>query len=316
MRILALIAVLALAFSLAGCGGAVAVPPTGESAPASGFAAANPPDAPPQRAFHFSVDDVISVFVDLHFLQEDYQSIFNQPTLAFLKRMHDEYGMVSTLYCFYESYDGGFDLSQCTARYAEEFAQNASWLRVGFHARKPEGFFSDSSPQQAAQDYRDMMAALKRICGEAAIDPVARLHWWDASEPQLGAMAAEGLRGLLAGRRPSDGNYHLPPEKVETLFAQDFLPGPQGLFYTPTDLWLEDEKDLDATLAALAAPDAPGLASGLVVAFTHEYAMGDAAMHEKIEQCAQFAMDNQLAFAFPLEFWSESGPAAQGQPAN
>lgn len=255
-------------------------------------------------AFHFSVDDVISVFVDLHFNQDEYDSLFDQPTLAFLRDMHDEYGMVTTLYCFYESYDGGFDLSQCTDRYSDEFAQNADWLRVAFHARAPEDFFSEISVAETARDYRDTTKALAHVCGAGSIDPVARLHWWDADEAQLAALADEGLRGVLAGRRATDGNYHLPEKDVETLFTEDFLPGPDGLFYTPTDLWLEDEADLDESLAALLAPDAR---SGLVVAFTHEYAMGDPDMHAMIEQCAQTAVENGWGFAFPLDFYTEKG---------
>lgn len=301
------------ALLLAGCAGAAgpsSAPQSGAvpaSVPAPSAESAPQPLADYDTAFHFSVDDVISVFVDLHFNRDEYDSMFDQPTLAFLRDMHDEYGMVTTLYCFYESYDGGFDLSQCTDRYASEFAQNASWLRVAFHARAPEDFFSDISVAKTARDYRDMNKALARICGAGSIDPVARLHWWDAGEAQLAALADEGLRGVLAGRRATDGNYHLPEKDVEALFEQDFLPGPDGLFYTPTDLWLEDEADLDDSLAALLEPGAPGAKSGMVVAFTHEYAMGDPDMHAMIEQCAQTAVENGWGFAFPLDFYTERG---------
>lgn len=83
--------------------------------------------------FHFSLDDVFDIFYDLTVHENEYKSIFDNTTLAWLKEIHDEYGVVISCYCYYE--DNGFTLDSCTKKFIDEFSENAEWLRFGFHAR-------------------------------------------------------------------------------------------------------------------------------------------------------------------------------------
>lgn len=266
---------------------------------------------PMARAMHFSIDDVVAVFVDLTENASTYTSIFDNPMLAFLQTMHKKYGMVTSLYCFYESYDGGFDLSMATTRFAAEFAQNANWLRVGFHARGDATRYASLPPRQAALDQAAALDALAAICGRASIDRMIRLHYYDATAETVAALAegSMGIQGLLASNNPADVNYSLPQEQKDQLYRQDLYTDESGLLYTPTDLWLDEVEDAAPALAALCAADAPGMRSGLLTVFTHEWAMGDAKTMDKIEQCAIIAAENGCGFAFPLDFY-----AAQGLP--
>ena len=81
--------------------------------------------------FHLSFDDVITVFEDLN--KEQYSSIFDNAELAWMKQLHDKYGVVISCYVFFE--DNEFSLAECTGRYRDEFQSNSDWLRFGFHSR-------------------------------------------------------------------------------------------------------------------------------------------------------------------------------------
>ena len=322
-----------LAVSLAGCaaqsstggtqsGGALPADSAGLAANAASVpkeastpaGAATPESAlarPMARAMHFSIDDVVAVFVDLTENANTYASIFDNPMLAFLRTMHTKYGMVTSLYCFYESYDGGFDLSMATTRFAAEFAQNANWLRVGFHARGDATRYASLPPRQAALDEAATLDALAAICGRTSIDRMIRLHYYDATAETVAALAEGpvGIQGLLVSSNPADVNYSLPQEQKNQLYRQDWYTDKNGLLYTPTDLWLDEVEDAAPALAALYAANAPGMGSGLLTVFTHEWAMGDTKTMDKIEQCAILAAENGCGFAFPLDFY-----AAQGLP--
>ncbi len=53
---------------------------------------------PGARTVHFSVDDTIWLFENLS--RFGYGSIFEQPTLAFFKDLHDRFGLRVSFYCF------------------------------------------------------------------------------------------------------------------------------------------------------------------------------------------------------------------------
>lgn len=261
----------------------------------------------PEKAMHFSIDDVIALFVDLEMNKDTYTSIFQNQTLAFLREMHTKYGMVTSLYCFYESYDGGFDLSLVTPKFAREFEENSAWLRVGFHARNEPARYGEKSPQEAADDQEKTIAALINICGEKSIDSVVRLHYYSANKEAVQALAKgrHGIKGLLAAGKPEDASYSLPAKEQQQLFEDDFLKTEDGVFYTPTDLWLDEIKDVEPVLASLQKEGEAKMRSGLFTVFTHEWAMHDEAILQNIQRCAQFALENGYGFYFAEDFLEE-----------
>lgn len=50
---------------------------------------------------HLSVDDCNTLLEDLTKNEETYKSIFDQRHLGFLKKLHDDYGIVVSLYFFF-----------------------------------------------------------------------------------------------------------------------------------------------------------------------------------------------------------------------
>lgn len=76
-----------------------------------------------KRYLHFSLDDVHECLERLSDTRKE--SIFEDSTLAILKKWHDKYGIVVTLYC-----QGDFSIN---SKYARELIKNSSWLKFGYH---------------------------------------------------------------------------------------------------------------------------------------------------------------------------------------
>ena len=67
--------------------------------------------------------------------KDKYESMFEDPYLGLLKSIHDKHGSKFHLNIYYETpRHGGFNLSQMTDKYKDEFKANSDWLRLSFHA--------------------------------------------------------------------------------------------------------------------------------------------------------------------------------------
>ena len=84
------------------------------------------------RKFCFTVDDNIRFLKELN--GQQYPSIFSHPYLAMYRRLHEKYGLKVQLNLFYEA--DGFDLSQMTDKYRDEWLENSDWLKLSFHSRR------------------------------------------------------------------------------------------------------------------------------------------------------------------------------------
>lgn len=97
---------------------------------------------------HYSFDDVLWVFKDLTEHEKEYNTIFENSLLLWMREMHLKYGVAFDLYVFYNAwYD--FTLSDATDKYASEFKENAEWLKVGFHGF---GFISNGTDREYGGD--------------------------------------------------------------------------------------------------------------------------------------------------------------------
>ena len=81
---------------------------------------------------HFSIDDVNPVFKDLTLNKDKYNNIFDHDFFGFLKELNEKYGTKVTLYCFYSL--NGFNISDCTDKFKNDFAENSKWLKIGYHS--------------------------------------------------------------------------------------------------------------------------------------------------------------------------------------
>ena len=120
---------------------------------------------------HFSVDDTIEIFCYL--TENDCNSIFDNPTLNYFKKLNEEHNFIVSFYCFYEKDE--FNLSMCPDKYKKEFEENARWLKFGFHGLNTISNYKDTDAQIFREELIKTVDALKNIVSESAITYDVRL---------------------------------------------------------------------------------------------------------------------------------------------
>ena len=212
---------------------------------------------------HFSLDDTINIFKELS--HASYESAFQQETLRQLRRLHDSYGAVFSLYCYYS--DGSsFDLSQMDERYADEFSRNSSWLRFSFHAYSPNDD-ENSSAEQEVKMYELTMGELRRITG-GALDTYARFHRFRGSQNVINILSRHSdypLEGLYTADdlRESYG-LSLAEQVLVRKCGRCLI---RGVIYQRTDLRIE--RGNSSSLDVLFLTNRGGCEA--IEIFTHEW---------------------------------------------
>ncbi len=175
--------------------------------------------------YRVSIDDNIWFLRDI--ARKRYDSIFDNPFMAFWREMHRKYGAKVHFNIYYET--EGFDLSQMPDRYKDEWRRNADWIRLSFHARAndPDRPYLEAPAEQVIRDYRRVTAEILRFAGKEVLGPVTTIHWGEATREACQALRKEGIR-VLAGYFEFDPrgrprvSYYLPEERVRYLSGRDY----------------------------------------------------------------------------------------------
>lgn len=130
--------------------------------------------------YRLSLDDNIWFLKDLSVNSGKYKSIFENPYLGLLKEVHDTYGTKIHINIFYQT--DGFNLSQLTTAYKNEWRQNAGWLRLSFHALQemPDRPYLNAGYEEVKKDCEKVQHEIRRFAGEELMSPVTTLHWGEA----------------------------------------------------------------------------------------------------------------------------------------
>jgi hypothetical protein len=184
--------------------------------------------------YRLSLDDNILFLKDISENSNRYKSIFDNSYLGFLKQVHDKYGTKIHLNIYYET--DGFNLSQLTDKYKEEWKANSGWLRLSFHAyaNDPDKPYLNASYEKVRSDCEKVNNEIRRFAGEEVNGPVTTLHWGEAT--------VEGCRGLRdAGYKclPCDFNVdnNLPP-------CSFYLDVDQRRHINKRLIWKDNKEDL------------------------------------------------------------------------
>ena len=170
------------------------------------------------KQFCFTVDDNIRVFRELNETRPE--SMFAHPYLAFYRRLHEQYGLKVQLNLFYEG--GGFELSQMTDAYRDEWAANADWLRLSFHSKSewPARPYEFSGYDEVYADCSAVHREILRFAGEASLARTTTVHYCRNTADGLRALrdcGVEGLLGLFGSEESPRTSYEVPEELLPTI---------------------------------------------------------------------------------------------------
>ncbi|MCC7265459.1 MAG: fibronectin type III domain-containing protein [Candidatus Latescibacteria bacterium] len=250
----------------------------------------------PTPVYSVTVDDTADLLAELVRQPSRYPSLFDHPILAFARDLHRRYGAVFTFFLFYQGTTyAQFDLSQMSDRYRDEWAQNADWLRLGFHARAmlPTSPYVHATTEQALGDFAAVRDQVLRFAGPGSWDPLLRSHYWSGSREAVRAWHQAGIRGFY-GAAPGYPGYYLTAEQNSLVHQGDYWwDQAEDVFFIQTDIWLErdfaDPGGAHTTVDSLVPVRLDSLfrqpyASQNVQVFTHESLLLDHAVAWQVRQ--------------------------------
>ena len=255
------------------------------------------------RYMHLSVDDVLSALKALAI--GGYSSVWDHPTFAFYKQMHETFGAKFSLYCFFT--DGDWNLSYMPTNFKNEFQSATHWLRFGFHAYDEQTRYNAAgmTAKTAANHYNAVVNAICAFAGGKAVDTVPRIHYYEGTLEIVRTWRDNtcGIHGLLTADDTRTSVYYLDSIHRDALIKCDDLYQPtEDLYFVHTDLRLENTPDVINTLNVRLKnfTDFAGQ-QDIYSIFTHEIHIATAAMKIKIQDCCAWAVRNGFKFAFPMD---------------
>lgn len=165
------------------------------------------------KRFSFFIDDNSFFWTDI--LKNRPKSIFDQFYLAELKKIHEKYGTKFSLNCFYQNdHDPAKPtLKEFPDTYKGEFTDNASWLRLAFHACSefPDRPYQHVPAQKLADDCDLLKEEICRIAGESAYILPPVIHWGMTNPKNLKVLKDRGVDNLTGGYLVSRTSVDVEP---------------------------------------------------------------------------------------------------------
>jgi hypothetical protein len=226
-----------------------------------------------QPRYRFSIDDNSFFLRDI--AQKKYASLFDCFYLKNLKELHSKYGARFVLNIYYTTEDG-FELPRFPDRYKSEWADNAEWLKLAFHAyaNEPARPYQYAPAAKLIADLDKVAEQIIRFAGEQTYSPPTVIHWGMVQPSALKPLYERGVRVLSGYFRQSNGiwdvNYLVDDARSEYLSRHDALMDfDSGIVFSRVDIVCNSTpiERIVPTLAPLA--EDPNQAE-IMDLFTHE----------------------------------------------
>ena len=214
-------------------------------------------DLDPRKRYNFFIDD--NVFFLTELARKQHKSIFDTFYLANLRKLHREYGMKVTLNTFFNNAHDkdGFTTAELDDRYKGEFADNADWLRLAFHAYSefPDSPYRSAYPEKLPEHHRLLKSEICRYAGEQTyIEPVL-MHFYHISNADSRKYIADSgmscytlpvrdweARFEAAGRKyPAQYNYEFKQLELQLVTMANFS-HPDELLKTMEAAYAADDR--------------------------------------------------------------------------
>ena len=187
------------------------------------------------KTFCFTVDDNIRFLKELTF--GDYNSIFDHPYMAMYKRLHDRFGLKVQLNLFYRT--EGFELSQMTEKYSNEWREHACWLKLSFHSdMENEWPYTNAGYDEVFRDCANVHGEIVRFASQDALAKTTTVHFCSTTKNGVQALRDSGIIGLLGlfgDEKELLSSYALPDAVADEIRGGKILQK-DGMSFAPIDL--------------------------------------------------------------------------------
>lgn len=177
--------------------------------------------------YRFAIDD--NCFFARDIANNGYRSLFDSPLLGGLRKLNRKYGTKFVLNLFHVTPENDFNLSKFPARYKGEWADNAHWLKLAFHAygEFPDRPYQNCAPDKLAKDFDLVAGEILRFAGQAAYSPPTVIHWGMVHPTAWPVLTQRGVKVLSGFFAPNTGSTYttegqaLDVEASNTPFGYD-----------------------------------------------------------------------------------------------
>lgn len=194
-----------------------------------------------EKRYRFSIDD--NSFFLRQIAHERPKSLFDNFYLGILRDLHRKYGVKFTVNVFFATPGNDFSMAEFPTDYRGEWAGNADWLRLAFHAYAefPDRPYQYASAEKLAADFDLVAGEILRIAGEEAYAPPTVIHWAMCQGGVLPVLKARGVKVLSGFFSPRgdefDINYHLDRRRSEHVFRHDaIMDWDSGIVFSKVDI--------------------------------------------------------------------------------
>jgi hypothetical protein len=158
--------------------------------------------------YRFAIDDNSFFLRDV--AAKRHKSLFQSPYLGGLRKLNRKYGTKFVLNAFYATPENDFNLSQFPARYKPEWADNANWLKLAFHAYAefPDRPYQNCPPEKLAEDFDLVAEEILRFAGKAAYSPATVVHWGMVHPTAWKVLSQRGVKVLSGDFFPNTGSSY------------------------------------------------------------------------------------------------------------
>ncbi|MDY0166945.1 MAG: hypothetical protein RBS80_10400 [Thermoguttaceae bacterium] len=225
-----------------------------------------------EKRYRVVIDDNSFFLRDI--TQKNYDSLFDCFYLKMLKDLHEKYGAMFTLNIYYTTGDD-WNLSQFPDKYRDEWRENASWLRLAFHAHadKPDRPYQDAPVEKLLADLDQVNEQILRFAGPETFSHPAVIHWGMTRPEAWKPLYEKGSRvlgGYFVLWSRWDVNYNMDDFRSEWLSRNDLLKDyASGIIFSKVDMVINNTP-LDQIVPKLDAVMADPRQAEVIDFLTHE----------------------------------------------
>ncbi len=222
----------------------------------------------PAPWYHFSIDDIFECLIEV---TDRNIPLFEHPVFAFLKQLHDTYGVHIGLHVFWQrDVDGRMRNLSEVRNLRKEIEEVGAWLHFGPHALDFPTMPFSQGKDGLIETFDNIYNEIDRIAGKESYCKWVRLHFYSEMFELADYFKGRGVEALFATDRPVGS--HRMPENIKQELLENGSTTYEGMNFIRTQFRVEFFTADRLDRIAIEKNFREALEKyGYIVFYTHEY---------------------------------------------